>query len=177
MELYETRPTGIANQVQMLTRYKAWANTTTFETVSALPEEEITKKRQTHFNSIIHTLNHVYVVDDIFQAHLEGRKHGYSARNTESSPPINALWQATQDMDCWYIELADRLSDKELAETITFEFVGGGEGAMSRMDILLHVVNHGTYHRGVVTDLMYQVPARLPANDLPVFLRDVWTQQ
>ena len=176
MEIYETRPKGVANQVQMLTRYKAWANKATFEAVSALPEEEITKTRQTLFKTIIHTLNHVYVVDDIFQAHLEGGEHGYTARNTESSPPIDKLWRATQKMDRWYVELADHLSDNELAETISFEFVGGGNGAMTRMDILLHIVNHGTYHRGFVSDMMYQVPARLPANDLPVFLRDIWNR-
>ena len=43
---------------------------------------------------------------------------------------------------------------------------------MSRLEMLMHVVNHGTYHRGFVGDLMYQVPAMLPANDLPVFLRE-----
>jgi uncharacterized damage-inducible protein DinB len=35
-------------------------------------------------------------------------------------------------------------------------------------------INHGTYHRGFVSDLMYQVPAALPTNDLTVFLRDHW---
>ena len=44
---------------------------------------------------------------------------------------------------------------------------------MSRNEIILHVVNHGTYHRGFVSDMMYQVPAVLPANDLSVYLRDV----
>jgi len=44
---------------------------------------------------------------------------------------------------------------------------------MSRSDMILHVVNHGTYHRGLVSDMMYQVPAVPPANDLTVYLRDV----
>ena len=43
---------------------------------------------------------------------------------------------------------------------------------MSREEMIVHVVNHGTYLRGFVGDLMYQVPATPPANDLPVFLRD-----
>jgi uncharacterized damage-inducible protein DinB len=52
-------------------------------------------------------------------------------------------------------------------------FIGGGRGKMTRAQILLHIVNHGTYHRGFVSDLMYQILASVPANDLPVFLRDV----
>lgn len=176
MEIYETKPEGRPSSLQMLMRYKAWANDLIYAPVSALPLEEIAKVRQTTFKTIALTLNHVYVVDDIFKAHLQGRRHGYTARNTESAPAIPTLWEASRRMDRWYIDLADRLSERELAETIDFEFVGGGRGAMTRGEILLHVVNHGSYHRGFVSVMMSQVPAAVPANDLPVFLRDVWSR-
>jgi len=39
--------------------------------------------------------------------------------------------------------------------------------------MLLHVINHTTYHRGFIADLFYQIPAHPPTTDLPVFLRDV----
>ena len=176
MEIYETKPAGNPSSLQMLTRYKAWASDLIFGPVSALPPAEITKVRQTTFKTIALTLNHIYVVDDIFKAHLEGRPHGYTARNTETAPAIDALWDASREMDRWYIDLADGLSERELAETIDFEFVGGGKGAMTREEILLHVVNHGSYHRGFVSVMMSQVPAAVPANDLPVFIRDVWSR-
>ncbi|SHG90587.1 DinB family protein [Marinomonas polaris DSM 16579] len=57
---------------------------------------------------------------------------------------------------------------------VTFEFVGGGAGEMSLIEIIFHIVNHGTYHRGFVSDMMYQVPSIPPANDYTVFLRDVY---
>lgn len=168
-------PCSAGATVRMLTRYKAWANDITFRAVMSLPEGEAERPRATRFGNIVHTLNHAYVIDDIFRAHLEGRAHGYEARNTESPPPLPVLWQAVQRMDRWYVGYAEGLSDDSLAETIRFEFVGGGAGAMTREAILLHVVNHGTYHRGFVGDLFYQVPAALPANDLPVFLRDIFS--
>jgi uncharacterized damage-inducible protein DinB len=155
----------------MLTRYKAWANEITFETVMALPEGEALRPRPTRFGNMVHTLNHVYVIDDIFRAHLEGRSHGYTARNTDHTPALADLWEAVQAMDRWYIDYADGLTDGALGETVRFEFVGGGQGAMTREEILLHVVNHGGYHRGFVGDMLYQVPTAFPANDLPVFLR------
>ena len=52
----------------------------------------------------------------------------------------------------------------------TIHFIGGEKGSMSRGDILLHVVNHATYHRGWVAEMFFQVPARNPTTDLPVFL-------
>lgn len=160
--------------VRMLVRYKAWANSITFSTVMALPDGEALRTRPTRFGNMVHTLNHAYVVDDIFRAHLEGRSHGYNARNTDDTPALAELWEAVQALDGWYVDFADGLSVRDLVEVVRFDFVGGGKGAMTREEILLHVVNHGTYHRGFVGDMLYQVPAASPANDLPVFLRDVF---
>jgi uncharacterized damage-inducible protein DinB len=66
---------------RMLAQYKAWADKVMFEGVLALPPGEAEKERKTLFKTIIGILNHVYVVDLIWQAHLEGRKHGFKARN------------------------------------------------------------------------------------------------
>lgn len=157
----------------MLTRYNAWANELIFEAVARLPEGEATKPRPTLFRNMVHTLNHNHVIDLIFQAHLEGRAHGFTARNTPDHPPLDELWRAQRALDKWYIDWSDRITEPELGETIAFTFVGGGECRMTRGEILLHLVNHTSYHRGFVADLFFQVPARPPTTDLPVFLRDV----
>jgi uncharacterized damage-inducible protein DinB len=157
---------------RMLTRYKAWADQLMFDAVAALPEGEATKPRQSVFKNMVHTLNHVYVIDRIFQAHLEERSHGYSARNTETYPPLDELWKAQREIDAWYVAWSDRLTDAALDERVRFTFVGGGDGEMTRGEILLHIVNHTTYHRGFVADFFYQVPARPPTSDLTIFLRD-----
>jgi uncharacterized damage-inducible protein DinB len=157
----------------MLTRYNAWANRLIFDAVAALPEGEAVKPRKSLFKNIVHMLNHNYVIDRIFQAHMEGRTHGYSARNTPDHPPLGDLWLAQQEVDAWYIAWSDALTDATLAGTVNFTFVGGGEGALTRGEILLHVVNHTSYHRGFVAQMFYEVPARPPTTDLPVYLRDV----
>ena len=158
---------------RMLTRYKAWANEIVFSTVAALPEGEATKPRPTLFKNMVHTLDHPYVINRIFQAHLEGREHGFTARNTPTHPPLDELWHAVKIMDRWYIDLSDRLSNQELAESIRFQYIGGGDGVMTRGEILLHLVNHATYHRGFVGDMLNQASVNPPATDLTVFLREV----
>lgn len=169
----QAAPTASAlNTLKMLVRYKAWADALTFSSVRSLPAGEALKPRVTRFGNMAHTLNHIYVVDDIFRHHLQGKKHGYTARNTEHTPALEALWQAVQEMDRWYIDLVDSWSNEDLAKAVHFEFVGGGEGVMTREEIVLHLVNHATYHRGFVGDMMYQVPFTPPSNDLPVFIRD-----
>lgn len=160
------------NEARTLTRYNAWANRLIFDAVASLPVEEAVKPRQSLFKNMVHTLNHNYVIDRIFQAHLEGREHGYTARNTPEHPPLAELWTAQQVLDDWYVKWSDGLNERTLGETVRFSFVGGGEGAMTRGEILTHLVNHTTYHRGFVAEMFYKLPARPPTTDLPVFLRD-----
>jgi len=158
---------------RMLTRYNAWANKLFFDAVAKLPEGEATKPRTTLFKNIVHTLNHNYVIDLIFQAHLQGREHGFEARNTKDHPPLEELARAQAALDRWYIDWSDGVTADALNEKVDFKFVGGGPGAMTRAQMLLHIVNHTSYHRGFASDLFYQIPAKPPTTDLPVFLRDV----
>jgi uncharacterized damage-inducible protein DinB len=159
---------------RMLARYNRWSNDVFFKAVAELPPDEIVKPRQTLFGNIVHTLNHIYVIDDIFRAHLEARAHGYTARNTPEPPAFDDLRRRQRELDEWYVAWSDRQSDDTLQETVEFTFVGGGDGAMTRGQILMHVVNHTSYHRGFAGDLFFQIPGkRAPATDLTVYLRDV----
>lgn len=157
----------------MLARYNAWANELIFNAVAALPEGEAVKPRPSVFKNMVHTLNHNYIIDRIFQAHLEGRAHGYGARNTADHPPLAELWRAQQELDRWYIDWTDAAPEASLNEKVHFEYVGGGEGEMSRREILQHLVVHTSYHRGFVAQMMYDIPVRPPTTDLTVYLRDV----
>jgi uncharacterized damage-inducible protein DinB len=158
--------------VRMLMRYNAWANKTLFDAVAALPAGEAVKERTSLFKNMVNTLNHLYVVDLIWRAHLEGREHGIAALNTVLHADLGALWRAQQEIDAWYVSWGDALSDTQARETVRFSLIGGNRGEMQRGDIALHVVNHTSYHRGFVADLFYQIPLRPPLTDLPIYLRE-----
>ncbi len=158
--------------IQTLTRYKAWATDLMFAAMSRLPEHEIIAPRPIVFGSMIRTLNHVYAMDQVWQAHLEGRSHGFITRNPDVCPPLGELRDLQQRMNEWYVGYAHSLTETAYDEVVSFEFIGGGAGSMSRGEILLHVVNHTTYHRGHIADMMYQIGAQPPTSDFPVFLRD-----
>jgi uncharacterized damage-inducible protein DinB len=161
------------NPVQTLTRYKAWADGVFLSVIAALPESELLEPRPIYFGSLIRTLNHSYSMDFVWQCHLLGRPHGLSTRNPADHPSIQELVALQRRIDAWYVDHADSLPDDRLSELVEFEFIGGGRGAMSRQDILLHVVNHTTYHRGHVADMLYHLDVFPPTTDLPVFLRSL----
>jgi len=159
--------------IRMLTRYTTWANNRIFDVLAQLPDGEAIKSRPTLFGSMVHTLNHAYVADLIWKAQLLGEPHGFASRNTETAPELAILRENQATIDDWYINYADELSTKLHDELVYFNFVDGGAGVLTRGDILLHAVNHKTFHRGFVVDMLYQVPVSPPSTDLPVFLRDV----
>lgn len=159
------------NHVQMLTRYKAWANCLLFSAVSELPEHQLIAARSIVFGSILRTLNHVYAMDQVWKAHLQGRSHSLTTRNPETCPPLDELRIAQQDIDGWYTGYADSLPETDHHEMVEFTFIGGGAASMTREAILLHVVNHATYHRGHIGDMMYEISKEPPTTDLPVFLK------
>ncbi len=161
--------TNIQN-AQMLANYRLWADDLTFEAVAALPSGEATKERPTLFKTIIGTLNHNYIVDLIWQAHLEGREHGFKARNIVMYAVLADLWEAQQKINRWYIDWAKRQTEQSLAEILPFTFMDGQKSAMTQFDMLQHVVHHATYHRGWVAEMFFQVPAKFPTTDLPVYL-------
>jgi uncharacterized damage-inducible protein DinB len=157
----------------MLARYNAWSNGLMFDAVAALPDGEAVRERVSLFKNIVHTLNHNYVIGRIWQAHLEGREHGYTARNTPDHPPLDELWRKQQEIDSWYIRWSDGLTDGAIQERGNVTLIGGNQVAMSRGEMLLHLYHHTAYHRGFVGDMLYEVPGcRPPVTDLPVFLRE-----
>lgn len=157
----------------MMARYKQWSNKVMFDAVAALPADEVAKPRPSLFKNMVHTLNHNYVIDRIWQAHLEGREHGYEARNTKDHPPLAELWKQQQEVDGWYVQWADRQTAASLGETVNYMLIGGNKGAMTRGEILLHLVMHANYHRGYVAQMLYDIPGcRPPSMDLPVYMRE-----
>lgn len=159
--------------LNMMARYKQWANKVMFDAVAALPAEEIAKPRPSLFKNMVHTLNHNYVIDRIWQAHLEGRDHGYDARNTKDHPPLDGLWKMQQEIDAWYVDWAGRQTAETVNQTVNYMLIGGNRGSMTRGEILLHVVMHAGYHRGYVAQMIYDIPGcRPPSMDLPVYMRE-----
>ncbi|MEM7238247.1 MAG: DinB family protein [Pseudomonadota bacterium] len=168
------QPTSSAASLQMLARYRAWAVDLTLQHLALLPVEELLKPRPTTFGSILQTLAHIDIVDQIFKGHLEGREHGYTSRHGDQILALDELQSAMRETSRWIIYTCDRLSESDLARRVKYKSVDGDPNEMTTEQILLHLINHATYHIGYVSDMMYQIPAEPPTTDLTVFVRDVW---
>ncbi|WP_077047938.1 DinB family protein [Pseudomonas sp. KK4] len=157
---------------RMLADYRTWANQRLFDNLAQLPPGEIDKQRAGIFGNMIGTLNHIYVVDCIWQAHLEGRGHGFKTSHDLVHAALPELRRAQQDVDHWYVDWTARQTDASLDKPVRFTFVSGESGTMSAGAMLMHVVNHASYHRGWVIQMYFEIPAMPPMTDLPIYLRE-----
>jgi len=159
-----------AESARMLVQYKCWSDRVLYDGIAALPPGEAEKPRVSLFRNMLHTLNHILIIDRIWQAHLEGRDHGYEARNTKDYPPLADMRAQQESVNRWYVDWSLAQTDNSLGKSVEYTLIGGNRGVMTRGEILLHVVMHDNYHRGYVGDMMFQVDGhRAPVMDLPVY--------
>lgn len=150
--------------LRSLFSYKAWANDELFAALAEVDAE----KYPAEANNAIRILNHVYVVDCIFKAHLTGSAHGHTATNTKETPTLHALAAAVKEVDAWFLAYVNSLPSTLLKEQVHFVFTDGDAGLMSREEMLLHVITHGGYHRGAAGQVMRTASVAPP--------RDIYTR-
>jgi uncharacterized damage-inducible protein DinB len=145
---------------------KSWANNELFNQIATVTAPEHAEAMHT----AIRTLNHIYVVDRIFRAHLLGEPHGYSATNTDATPSLGELHFAAAETDAWYEHYSATVTPERLQESITFQFTDGDAGRMTREEMLAHIITHGAYHRGNVGQILKSISVAPPRDLLTKFL-------
>ena len=145
---------------------KSWANRELFDVVASVSPTE----HAAPLHTAIRTLNHIYVVDRIFRAHLLGEAHGYTASNTPETPELGELHFAVTETDIWFEQHVASLDDQALGQSVAFRFTDGDTGTMTREEMLFHVLSHGSYHRGNVGQVLKDISVAPPRDLLTKFL-------
>ncbi|HID9656999.1 TPA: DinB family protein [Serratia marcescens] len=159
---------SLKKHLEQLFNYKQWADAEAFAAIRKVDADAWPKQR----HLMLRLMNHIYVVDQIFIANLQGQRHGYTALNTQETPTLEALEEAMLASDRGYLAYIVSLSEAQLDERIHFTFVDGGPGDMLRREMLAHVEHHGCYHRGAVGWLITESAVKAPQDVLTVFVRD-----
>ena len=97
---------------------------------------------------LLRILDHIHVVDKIFQHHLRGLSHTFHAPRSEEIPDFRTLTNGVRDVDNWYTSYVGNLPEQDFEQPVDFVFANGKPVRMRRGEIILHVCLHGTDHRG-----------------------------
>ncbi|MGE7903187.1 DinB family protein [Peribacillus sp. NPDC094092] len=148
------------NRVRKMYDYHVWANRQVFQNLKQLPDGVYGDTIKSVFPSIKEVLVHLYSTDltwleimkgstvqDTFKKVEQRRKEvgGFSLLELESSYD-----ELAKDYDNFFT------SQPDLERTIVTEHPKMGVCEFVLADLIHHVVNHGTYHRGNVSAMLHQ---------------------
>ena len=75
------------SMLKTLYAQKTWSNAELYDCIATVDAAQ----HAVPLHTALRTLNHIYVVDRIFRAHLLGEPHGYAQTNTVETPPLGEL--------------------------------------------------------------------------------------
>jgi uncharacterized damage-inducible protein DinB len=152
--------------LQLLVTHTAWANRQLFAALRSVDSFASRKGA----DLIVRALDHIHVVRSIFQAHLQGVSHGFTATQRSAIPSLEALDREFEAIDGWYVDAVASLSAEELARPRGVRFTDGKVITMTAAEIVLHVVTHTIHHRGQIDAVMLQTDLPRRRDGLPEFL-------
>lgn len=150
--------------------YTRWANHRILEAVAPLQPEELDRQLGGSFGSLRATLVHTLGADWIWLRRWRGQAASPLPEwDTSSTDAIRSLWEGIMDERDAFLSDLDADS---LERPLHYTNLSGAPFTAPLGELLLHVVNHATYHRGQAVHLLRQLGHRAPATDLVVFQRD-----
>ena len=148
--------------------YTLWASSKLLDAAGRLNSEELTRDLRVSHTSLLGTLQHIYYADRVWLARLEGRTLA-AFMDPEPGPGLDALkehWPVVIKGLRDFVEYApDGLFEKDL----TFKRLNGDAQSMAHWQVLLHIVNHATLHRGQVMAMLRQLGHVPPGTDYLFF--------
>ncbi len=160
-------------EIVALYEFNAWANHKTLDAVSALTTEQFTRDLGSSYRSVRDTLVHIYGVEWIWLERLQGRSPAASgfpaAQEFAEIEKLKARWTELESIQFQY---ARGLTQADLDEILDYKTLRFGPARNPRWQMMQHVVNHGTYHRGQVTSMLRQLGAKAVGTDLITFYRE-----
>lgn len=153
---------------RMLAGYNTWANARLYNACAALPEQAVSRDLGAYFGSILATLNHVMVADLIWLARLRGGAQPAFALDHILHEDLAELAAARRVLDA---DIARAVEETDPAATVTYAR-RGMEMAAPAAELLAHLFNHQTHHRGQVHAMLTRLGAEAPALDLVYYQRE-----
>ena len=158
-----------ADVVRNHLEYTAWASKRLVDTAAGLAPEELTRDFQTADHSVVGTLAHIYAADRVWLARVTDAAPGPFI--TDADRTLSVLVHDWPALLARWRKWADALTDEGTGGIISYKDLKGNPHKQPLWQIVLHVVNHGTHHRGQVSGFLRTMGYTPPPLDLMAFHR------
>ncbi len=147
-------------------RYSEWATRRLLDFAASVPAEHLTQEIGNSHGGILKTFQHIYYADRVWLSRMEGAPTAFADPDPGPSvADLNAAWwPLLERFQKWAGEQTDP------NRVIEYKNLKGEPYAKPVYQIVLHVVNHGTYHRGQIAAMLRQLGHVPPYTDFIYFV-------
>ena len=155
----------------MLAHYNQWANQKLFSTLIGLTEEQLTQDCKAYFKSLMQTANHVLVGDILWFERINGVVASTYALDGVLYNQLAQLENARIEHDQSLINFIHEHDEVSFHQTIAY--VRRGQIYTEPLiEVLAHMFNHQTHHRGQMHNMVFQLTGISLELDLIYFQRE-----
>ncbi|MEY8757969.1 DinB family protein [Peribacillus frigoritolerans] len=153
--------------------YHAWANGVIIDRLNELPDHVYHKEIQSGFSSVSKVLSHIYLTDYAWFDIISGISMNEAmASSSELKEEVEK--KSIEEMKKTFMDLYER--NKAILSTVDMEkvmvvdnpYAGSLETTIS--ESVLHVVTHGSYHRGNIATMLRQMGHTSVMQDFGLYL-------
>ena len=160
------------DDLRLLIDYHYWARDRVLDAVSAITLEQFTRPMGNSFSSVRDTVAHICAAERIWITRLKGEKP-QGLLTPDRLTDVDAARKEWTELEGEMREQLARLGPEAVNRTVEYQDLRGNDQSDVLWQMLQHVVNHATYHRGQITTMLRQLDAAPPKSmDLIVFYRE-----
>jgi uncharacterized damage-inducible protein DinB len=154
--------------IRLLTDYTKWADARMFDAVAKLTPEQWTKDLGSSLKSVRDTAVHLVSAQWIWISRWTGEspKAMWTAADYPTPASVREKWEPLSGKLAGF---AAEQTEESLAKAVNYKNLKGDPMSFLLGQLMLHAVNHSTYHRGQVTTLLRQLGAQPVSTDLVVY--------
>ena len=152
---------GVARDLLL---YMLWADRETLKAVREVRPEDLTRDAGVSFGSLLGTMSHMAGSQKIWLSRFLGQSLNHAP--APESPDLLSWITFWEETAAGLNAFLAALTDEQLTAPLTWTNLKGETAALPLGQLILHVVNHASYHRGQVTSLLRQMGYPPPATDL-----------
>ena len=155
-------------EIRALYAYNSWVNNQLLDAAAALPTEVLRDRHGATFDSIHDNFAHILGAQILWLSRWRGTSPAKLSAGVDFADlaAIRAGWVSHQtDLDRFLAQL----TPQQLAGKIRYVNLAGQPFAYRLWQMLVHVVNHGTHHRGEIAELLTRAGHPPPPTDFLVY--------
>ena len=152
--------------------YNVWAHKKIMDAVLSIPVEKQKAEIPSSFSSLEKTILHMWDAESIWWQRMKLHERlmipseNFKGTTVEA---VNGLLSQSALWEAW----VNNVSDNMLEHVFEFRNKKGDQIKMPIWQMLFHVFNHGTYHRGQLVNMFRQLGVeKIPGTDFSTFVRN-----